>query len=196
VSRSKDNRTRVKTVDTTIFIPWFGQVEHLPSPCCGVLTDEGRTQPLSNYPMIHLNTIVLFISSLSLLLGISTSWSLSPLQDRSQWNHKSKVGIETHTKAGVEALTHTRLEWAQESSTAEIQLRKVLKSLTQWIKCANVRYRRLRMFRRWLVYCSMRLGVPFIAPRQLGAVEAPFRKPIVAFCPWAHRIVRCTTGDE
>jgi hypothetical protein len=24
------------------------------------------------------------------------------------------------------------------------------------------------------VYCSMRLGVPFIAPRQLGAVRAPF----------------------
>jgi hypothetical protein len=30
----------------------------------------------------------------------------------------------------------------------------------------------LRMFRVCLVYSSMRLGVPFIAPRQLGAVES------------------------
>jgi hypothetical protein len=31
--------------------------------------------------------------------------------------------------------------------------------------------RHLRMFNGGLMYCSMRLGVPFIAPRQLGAVE-------------------------
>jgi hypothetical protein len=30
----------------------------------------------------------------------------------------------------------------------------------------------LRMFRVCLVFSSMRLGVPFIAPRQLGAVES------------------------
>jgi hypothetical protein len=30
------------------------------------------------------------------------------------------------------------------------------------------------MFKECLVFCSMRLGVPFIAPRQLGAVWAPF----------------------
>jgi hypothetical protein len=30
------------------------------------------------------------------------------------------------------------------------------------------------MFNRGLVYCSMRLSVPFIAPRQLGAVGTPF----------------------
>jgi hypothetical protein len=30
------------------------------------------------------------------------------------------------------------------------------------------------MFNGGLVFCSMCLGVPFIAPRQLGAVGAPF----------------------
>jgi hypothetical protein len=30
------------------------------------------------------------------------------------------------------------------------------------------------MFNGGLVYCSMRLGFSFIAPRQLGAVGAPF----------------------
>jgi hypothetical protein len=45
----------------------------------------------------------------------------------------------------------------------------------------------------------MRLGVHFIAPRQLGAVESILsysdsRKAILAFCCLAHRTVRCTTG--
>ena len=60
-----ENHTKIKISDTMIFIRWFGQVEHLPSPRCGVPMDEGCTQPLSSDPMIHLNTMVLFISSLS-----------------------------------------------------------------------------------------------------------------------------------
>jgi hypothetical protein len=34
--------------------------------------------------------------------------------------------------------------------------------------------RRLRMFNGGLMFCSMRLVVPFIAPRQLGAVGSLF----------------------
>jgi hypothetical protein len=45
-----------------------------------------------------------------------------------------------------------------------------LKSLTQRIKYVETESGNLRMFLESLVYCSMRLGVPFIAPRQLGAV--------------------------
>ncbi|KAL5677400.1 hypothetical protein ACJX0J_013531, partial [Zea mays] len=30
------------------FIPWFGQVQHLPTPRCGVPMDEGCNQPLSS----------------------------------------------------------------------------------------------------------------------------------------------------
>jgi hypothetical protein len=55
----------IKTRDTMIFIPWFGQVEYLPAPRCGVPTDEGCTQPLSSDPKINLNTMVLFISIIS-----------------------------------------------------------------------------------------------------------------------------------
>jgi hypothetical protein len=66
VNRSRENRTRIKTSDTTIFIPWFGQVEHLPSPRCRVPMDEGCTQSFSSDPKINLNTTVLFISILSL----------------------------------------------------------------------------------------------------------------------------------
>jgi hypothetical protein len=45
-----------------------------------------------------------------------------------------------------------------------------LKSLTQRIKCVESDSGSLRMFLVSLGISSMRLGVPFIAPRQLGAV--------------------------
>jgi hypothetical protein len=45
-----------------------------------------------------------------------------------------------------------------------------LKSLSQRIKCVKLEYWSLRMFLVSLGSSSMRLGVPFIAPRQLGAV--------------------------
>jgi hypothetical protein len=44
-----------------------------------------------------------------------------------------------------------------------------------------------------LVYYSMRLRVPFIAPKQLGAVGDQLGRQI---CRVAHRTVRCTTGHE
>jgi hypothetical protein len=43
--------------------------------------------------------------------------------------------------------------------------------LSQRIKCAESKSWCLGMLRECLVYSSMCLGVPFIAPRQLGAVE-------------------------
>jgi hypothetical protein len=56
--------------------------------------------------------------------------------------------------------------------------------LSQRIECAEMRSWCLGMLKGCLVYSSMRLGVPFIAPRQLGAVESiPGRKflPSVAW---------------
>jgi hypothetical protein len=44
--------------------------------------------------------------------------------------------------------------------------------LSQRIKCAELESWCLGMLRECLVYSSMRLGVPFIAPRQLGAIES------------------------
>jgi hypothetical protein len=45
-----------------------------------------------------------------------------------------------------------------------------LKSLTRRIKCVGAESRCLSMLREYLGACSIRLGVPFISPRQLGAV--------------------------
>jgi hypothetical protein len=46
-----------------------------------------------------------------------------------------------------------------------------LKSLTQRIKCVGAESRCFRILKECLGNSSMHLGVPFIAPRQLGAVE-------------------------
>jgi hypothetical protein len=40
------------------------------------------------------------------------------------------------------------------------------------------------MFNGGLVYCSMRLGIPFIAPRQLGAARAPFGRQFLPSIRW------------
>jgi hypothetical protein len=40
------------------------------------------------------------------------------------------------------------------------------------------------MFSECLVCCSMRLGVPFIAPRQLGAVGIPFGRKSLPSVGW------------
>jgi hypothetical protein len=46
-----------------------------------------------------------------------------------------------------------------------------LKLLTQRIKCVGAESGCFRILKECLGDSSMRLGVPFIAPRQLGAVE-------------------------
>jgi hypothetical protein len=52
-----------------------------------------------------------------------------------------------------------------------------LKSLSQRIECVKLESWSLRMFLVSLGYSSMRLGVPFIAPRKLGAVGGQQGRP-------------------
>ena len=67
--------------DDTVVIPWFGQDQRLPTPCCGHPNGRGlQSTPLkrSKDPLEYHG--VLFAFSQSRLRGISTTWSLSPLQ--------------------------------------------------------------------------------------------------------------------
>jgi hypothetical protein len=59
----------------------------------------------------------------------------------------------------------------------------------------KVRTRRLGMIRLCLGASSMRLGVPFVAPKAARSHWRPTRKAILAFCRVVHRTVRCTTGQ-
>jgi hypothetical protein len=56
--------------------------------------------------------------------------------------------------------------------------------LSQRIKCAESKSCCLGMLRECLVYSSMRLGVPFIAPRQLGAVECITGRQFLPSVAW------------
>jgi hypothetical protein len=62
--------------------------------------------------------------------------------------------------------------------------RTELKSLTKSIKCEETECGRLRMLKVCLGDSSMRLGVPFIAPRQLGAVGGNFGRQILPSVGW------------
>jgi hypothetical protein len=59
-----------------------------------------------------------------------------------------------------------------------------LKSLTQRGECAGTKSRCRRMLSRCLGISSMRLGVPFIAPRQLGVVEDNLGRLILPSVVW------------
>jgi hypothetical protein len=59
-----------------------------------------------------------------------------------------------------------------------------LKSLTQRIKCVGAEFGCLSMLRECLVCSSMRLGVPFIAPRQLGAVGDQLGRQFLPSIEW------------
>jgi hypothetical protein len=56
--------------------------------------------------------------------------------------------------------------------------------LSQRIKCAESKSWCLGMLRECLLYSSMRLGVPFIAPRQLGAVECNQGRQFLPSVAW------------
>ena len=82
---------------------------------------------------------------------------------RSTYNHKPRLELKAHHR--------------------EFTTRTELKSLTQRIKCVEAESRCLSMLRECL-YCSMRQGVPFIAPRQLGAVERQFGRQFLPSVEW------------
>jgi hypothetical protein len=62
--------------------------------------------------------------------------------------------------------------------------RTELKSLTKSIKCVETECVRLRMLKVCLGDSSMRLGVPFIVPRQLGAVGGILGRLILLSVGW------------
>jgi hypothetical protein len=136
---------------------------------------------------------LLFLISFSRLRGISTSWSLSPLQQRSQWKHKSKVE-EQHTQIRSTHTHKPRLELKMKHR--EFTTRTELKSLTQSIKCAETECGRLRMLSECLGFLLHAPRGPFYSPKAARSRWRPTRKAKVAFCRVVHRTVWCTTGQS
>jgi hypothetical protein len=147
--------------------------------------DEGCTQPLSSDPMINLNTMVFSLLSIlpvcekSPQVGASRPYNI---------DHKESTRVrmgEQHAQDPNLPHTHAhRPRFKLETLHREFATQTKLKSLTQSIKCVEVESGSLRMLREGLVYCSMRLGVPFIAPRQLGAVGDQFGRQFLPSVEW------------
>jgi hypothetical protein len=135
--------------------------------------------------MINLNTTVFSFRVFFRLRGISTIWSLSPLQS---YDHKESTRVrmgEQHTQYSNPQHNHAhkpRLEL--ETQHREFATQTELKSLAQSIKCVELKSGSLRMFLVSLVFCSMCLGVPFIAPRKLEAVGGQFGRPFLPSVEW------------
>jgi hypothetical protein len=118
------------------------------------------------------------------LRGISTDWSLSPLQVCHKRITVVREG-EQHTQDSNPQHTHVhkpRLEL--KTHHREYATQTELKSLTQSIKCVEAESGSLRMFLVSLVGSTMRLGVSFIAPRQLGAVGDQLGKQFLPSVEW------------
>jgi hypothetical protein len=107
-------------------------------------------------------------------------------------NHKSKGGKETHAKARIATMSRTQVKIrAHKTQRNKFTTRQVLKSQSQWSGCVLAESRRLRMFNGGLVLWSMRLGVPFLAPRQLGAVGSPFGRQFLPSVDWCTGHEQC-----
>jgi hypothetical protein len=120
----------------------------------------------------------------SRLRGISTSWSLSSLQYRSQRSTRVREGKQRTQDSNPQHIHAHKPRLELETQHREFITRTELKSLTQRIKCVEAESRSLRMLRECLVCCSISLGVPFIAPRQLGVVGDQLGRQILPFVEW------------
>jgi hypothetical protein len=97
-------------------------------------------------------------------LGVSRPYN----KDQSE-SARVREGSNTHKSTAIR--THIAKTWAQMNNT-KFTTRTELKSLRMSIECAKTECEWLRVLKVCLVFSSMCLGVPFIAPRQLGAVES------------------------
>jgi hypothetical protein len=77
---------------------------------------------------------------------------------------------------------NSRLEL--ETQHTEFTTQMELKSLTQWRECAGAESGCFWILRECLVCSSMCLGIPFIAPRQLGVVGDQLGRPILPSVEW------------
>jgi hypothetical protein len=132
--------------------------------------------------MINLNTTTFLCLSLFPVCEESPQVGVSRPYNKDHGKRtRVRVGSNTHKSAATHA-HKPRLELKMKHN--EFTTRTELKSLTRLIKCAEMKCGRLRMLRVCLSYFSMRLGVPFIAPRQLGAVGGNLGRLILPSVGW------------
>jgi hypothetical protein len=99
--------------------------------------------------------------------------------------HRSKGGeSNAHKTQNESTITHTSHNLSSKFNTRSFSTQEELKLLARRIKCVGVESECLEMIKECLVNSSMRLGVPFIAPRQLGAVGGNLGRLILPSVGW------------
>jgi hypothetical protein len=102
--------------------------------------------------------------------------------------HGSKGGkSNTHKTQSTSTITHTKPQLELITQLEEFSTQMVLKSLSQRIECAGMESWCLGMIKECLCNSSMCLGVPFIAPRQLGAVGTQQGRKFLPSVGWRTR---------
>jgi hypothetical protein len=99
--------------------------------------------------------------------------------------HGSKVGkSNTHKTQNTSTITHTKPQLELTTQLEEFSTQMVLKSLSQRIECARMKSWCLEMIKECFGDSSMCLGVPFIAPRQLGAIGGILGRQFLPSVGW------------
>jgi hypothetical protein len=147
--------------------------------------DEGCTQPLSSDPMINLNTTIFpFLVFLSFARNLHNLEPLALTMMITKEAQKEGTG-EQHTQDSNPQRNHAhKSQLKLKTQRTEFTTQMVLKSLSQGIECVKLESWSLRMFLVSLYISSMRLGVPFIAPRQLGAIVGQQGRPSLPSVGW------------
>jgi hypothetical protein len=144
--------------------------------------DEGCTQPLSSDQMINLNTTAFLCLYLFPICEESPQFgAFRPYKKDHNENTRVRLGA-THTNPQHNARTQAKT-WAQ-MKRREFTARTELKSLTRSIKCVETECGDLELLSECLRHSSMRLGVPFIAPRQLEAVGSQQGRQFLPSVGW------------
>jgi hypothetical protein len=144
--------------------------------------DEGCTQPLSSDPMINLNTTVFPFLRLSPFCEESPQHGASrPYKDDHTRSTEVREGKSNTHKT---ARSRTQVTTSAQVQHTEFSTQEDLKLLAQRIKCVGVESGCLGMIKECLGDSSMRLGVPFIAPRQLGAIGGILGRLILPSVGW------------
>jgi hypothetical protein len=99
--------------------------------------------------------------------------------------HGSKGGkSNTHKTQSTSTITHTKPQLELTTQLEEFSTQMVLKSLSQRIECARMESWCLEMIKECLDLSSMRLGVPFIALRQLGVIGGNLGRQFLPSVGW------------
>jgi hypothetical protein len=139
--------------------------------------------------MINLNTTAFFLS-LSPVCEESPQLGASrPYNDDHKRSTEVREGRATHTRLKSQHNHAHKSQLELKTQPTEFTTQMELKSLSQRIKCAKLESWSLRMFLVSLGDSSMRLGVPFIAPSQLGAIGGQQGKLSLPSVRWRHRTV-------